>query len=85
MVPLPATRQHPEARTRRAVNTGVSVSYASAPACVCSLPLLPRPPHLQKEFPSTDAFSSLSPIPGFTKWLLGCFKSKAKEHGRSDC
>uniref|UniRef100_A0A8C2R2R0 Malonyl-CoA decarboxylase, mitochondrial n=1 Tax=Capra hircus TaxID=9925 RepID=A0A8C2R2R0_CAPHI len=38
---------------------------------------------LQKEFPPLDAFSSLSPIPGFTKWLLGLLKSKAKEHGRS--
>ena len=51
--------------------------------CVCSLPLLPHPPRLQKEFPALGAFSSLSPIPGFTKWLLGLLKSKAKEHGRS--
>ncbi|XP_055001571.1 malonyl-CoA decarboxylase, mitochondrial [Sorex araneus] len=26
---------------------------------------------LQREFPQLGAFSSLSPIPGFTKWLLG--------------
>nr|XP_020770741.1 malonyl-CoA decarboxylase, mitochondrial [Odocoileus virginianus texanus] len=38
---------------------------------------------LQKELPQLGAFSSLSPIPGFTKWLLGLLKSKAKEHGRS--
>ncbi|XP_055269027.1 malonyl-CoA decarboxylase, mitochondrial [Moschus berezovskii] len=38
---------------------------------------------LQKEFSQLGAFSSLSPIPGFTKWLLGLLKSKAKEPGRS--
>uniref|UniRef100_A0A480ID59 Malonyl-CoA decarboxylase, mitochondrial n=2 Tax=Sus scrofa TaxID=9823 RepID=A0A480ID59_PIG len=39
---------------------------------------------LQKEFPHLGVFSSLSPIPGFTKWLQGLLKSKAKEHGRSE-
>ncbi|XP_074226457.1 malonyl-CoA decarboxylase, mitochondrial isoform X2 [Camelus bactrianus] len=37
-----------------------------------------------QEFPHLGTFSSLSPIPGFTKWLLGLLKSKAKEHGRSE-
>lgn len=49
---------------------------------MCSLPSSPAP-RLQKEFPQLGAFSSLSPIPGFTKWLLGLLKAKAKEHGRS--
>uniref|UniRef100_A0A452UKN9 Malonyl-CoA decarboxylase n=1 Tax=Ursus maritimus TaxID=29073 RepID=A0A452UKN9_URSMA len=39
---------------------------------------------LQKEFPHLGTFSSLSPIPGFTKWLLGLLNSQAKEHGRSE-
>ncbi|XP_028341230.1 malonyl-CoA decarboxylase, mitochondrial isoform X1 [Physeter macrocephalus] len=39
---------------------------------------------LQKEFPHLGTFSSLSPIPGFTKWLLGLLKSKAKDHGRNE-
>ncbi|XP_006888942.1 PREDICTED: malonyl-CoA decarboxylase, mitochondrial [Elephantulus edwardii] len=37
---------------------------------------------LQREFPQLGAFSSLSPIPGFTKWLLGQLSSQ-KEHGHS--
>ncbi|KAM6222844.1 malonyl-CoA decarboxylase, mitochondrial [Rhynchocyon petersi] len=37
---------------------------------------------LQREFPQLGAFSSLSPIPGFTKWLLGLLSSQ-KEHGRN--
>ncbi|XP_036896196.1 malonyl-CoA decarboxylase, mitochondrial [Sturnira hondurensis] len=39
---------------------------------------------LQKEFPHLGTFSSLSPIPGFTKWLLGLLKSQAKDHGRNE-
>ncbi|XP_025860637.2 malonyl-CoA decarboxylase, mitochondrial [Vulpes vulpes] len=39
---------------------------------------------LQKEFPHLGTFSSLSPIPGFTKWLLGLLSSQGKEHGRSE-
>ncbi|XP_025776604.1 malonyl-CoA decarboxylase, mitochondrial [Lynx canadensis] len=39
---------------------------------------------LQREFPHLGTFSSLSPIPGFTKWLLGLLNSQAKEHGRSE-
>ena len=50
---------------------------------MCSLHL-PSPTHraLQREFPHLGTFSSLSPIPGFTKWLLGLLNSQAKEHGR---
>lgn len=53
--------------------------------CVCSLHLL-SPPYrtLQKEFPHLGTFSSLSPIPGFTKWLLGLLNSQAKDHGRNE-
>lgn len=36
---------------------------------------------LQREFPHLCAFSSLSPIPGFTKWLLGQLGTQAKEPG----
>uniref|UniRef100_A0A5F9C0Y8 Malonyl-CoA decarboxylase C-terminal domain-containing protein n=1 Tax=Oryctolagus cuniculus TaxID=9986 RepID=A0A5F9C0Y8_RABIT len=39
---------------------------------------------LQKEFPHLAVFSSLSPIPGFTAWLLGLLNSQAKERGRSE-
>lgn len=39
---------------------------------------------LQKEFPHLGTFSSLSPIPGFTKWLLGVLNAQAKDHGRSE-
>ncbi|XP_069871946.1 malonyl-CoA decarboxylase, mitochondrial-like [Dipodomys merriami] len=39
---------------------------------------------LQKEFPHLGAFSSLSPIPGFTKWLLGLLSPQAKEHGKNE-
>ncbi|XP_012868378.1 PREDICTED: malonyl-CoA decarboxylase, mitochondrial [Dipodomys ordii] len=39
---------------------------------------------LQKEFPHLGAFSSLSPIPGFTKWLLGLLSLQAKEHGKNE-
>ncbi|XP_008137933.1 malonyl-CoA decarboxylase, mitochondrial isoform X1 [Eptesicus fuscus] len=39
---------------------------------------------LQKEFPHLGTFSSLSPIPGFTKWLLGLLNSQAKDHGRNE-
>ncbi|KFO35764.1 Malonyl-CoA decarboxylase, mitochondrial, partial [Fukomys damarensis] len=39
---------------------------------------------LQKEFPQLGAFSSLSPIPGFTKWLLGLLNSQTREHGRNE-
>uniref|UniRef100_A0A8D0GUW9 Malonyl-CoA decarboxylase, mitochondrial n=1 Tax=Sphenodon punctatus TaxID=8508 RepID=A0A8D0GUW9_SPHPU len=38
---------------------------------------------LQKEFPQIKAFSTLSPIPGFTKWLIGLLSSQTKEMGRS--
>ncbi|XP_008563629.1 PREDICTED: malonyl-CoA decarboxylase, mitochondrial, partial [Galeopterus variegatus] len=37
---------------------------------------------LQKEFHHLGTFSSLSPIPGFTKWLLGLLNSQTRErHG----
>lgn len=52
---------------------------------MCSLHLPPptnRAP--QKEFPHLGTFSSLSPIPGFTKWLLGLLNAQAKEAGRSE-
>lgn len=52
--------------------------------CVCSLHLLPPYRALQKEFPHLGTFSSLSPIPGFTKWLLGLLNSQAKDHGRNE-
>uniref|UniRef100_A0A8C5LH61 Malonyl-CoA decarboxylase, mitochondrial n=1 Tax=Jaculus jaculus TaxID=51337 RepID=A0A8C5LH61_JACJA len=39
---------------------------------------------LQKEFPHLGVFSSLSPIPGFTKWLLGLLTTQAKEQGRNE-
>uniref|UniRef100_A0A4X2L8N3 Malonyl-CoA decarboxylase, mitochondrial n=1 Tax=Vombatus ursinus TaxID=29139 RepID=A0A4X2L8N3_VOMUR len=39
---------------------------------------------LQKEFPHLETFSSLSPIPGFTKWLLGTLSSQTKELGRNE-
>ncbi|EHB08187.1 Malonyl-CoA decarboxylase, mitochondrial, partial [Heterocephalus glaber] len=39
---------------------------------------------LQKEFPQLGAISSLSPIPGFTKWLLGLLSSQTTEHGRKE-
>lgn len=39
---------------------------------------------LQVEFPQISAFSSLSPIPGFTKWLLGTLNSQTKESGRME-
>lgn len=39
---------------------------------------------LKVEFPHIGTFSSLSPIPGFTKWLLGILSSQAKEHGRNE-
>nr|XP_020138381.1 malonyl-CoA decarboxylase, mitochondrial [Microcebus murinus] len=51
--------------------------------CVFSAPL--PPPHaLQKDFPHLGTFSSLSPIPGFTKWLLGLLNSQTRELGRSE-
>uniref|UniRef100_A0A4W3JG54 Malonyl-CoA decarboxylase n=1 Tax=Callorhinchus milii TaxID=7868 RepID=A0A4W3JG54_CALMI len=34
---------------------------------------------LQGEFPGMRQFSSLSPIPGFTKWLLGILNQQIKE------
>ncbi|XP_043937177.1 malonyl-CoA decarboxylase, mitochondrial [Protopterus annectens] len=39
---------------------------------------------LQGEFPHMKHFSSLSPIPGFTSWLLGALSSQAKEMSGSD-
>ncbi|XP_060110309.1 malonyl-CoA decarboxylase, mitochondrial [Heteronotia binoei] len=39
---------------------------------------------LQMEFPQLKVFSTLSPIPGFTKWLIGLLSSQLKEAGRSD-
>ncbi|XP_053126598.1 malonyl-CoA decarboxylase, mitochondrial [Hemicordylus capensis] len=38
---------------------------------------------LQMEFPQIKAFSTLSPIPGFTKWLVGLLSSQSKDSGRS--
>lgn len=52
--------------------------------CVFSPPPFPTLRALQKEFPHLGTFSSLSPIPGFTKWLLGLLNSQAKDHGRSE-
>ncbi|XP_043842967.1 malonyl-CoA decarboxylase, mitochondrial isoform X2 [Dromiciops gliroides] len=40
--------------------------------------------NIQKEFPHLETFSSLSPIPGFTKWLLGTLSSQTKELGRNE-
>uniref|UniRef100_A0A674JAV4 Malonyl-CoA decarboxylase n=1 Tax=Terrapene triunguis TaxID=2587831 RepID=A0A674JAV4_9SAUR len=43
--------------------------------------------HLKKavgEFPQIKVFSSLSPIPGFTKWLIGLLTSQTKEQGRNE-
>lgn len=40
--------------------------------------------YLQKELPQIKAFSTLSPIPGFTKWLVGLLSSQAKEQGRNE-
>ncbi|KAM9302295.1 malonyl-CoA decarboxylase, mitochondrial [Gastrophryne carolinensis] len=39
---------------------------------------------LQAEFPQILEFSSLSPIPGFTKWLLGVLNSQTKESGKTE-
>ncbi|KAG8437481.1 hypothetical protein GDO86_008255 [Hymenochirus boettgeri] len=39
---------------------------------------------IQEEFPQIEEFSSLSPIPGFTKWLLGVLGSQIKESGRTE-
>uniref|UniRef100_A0A8C8RCB3 Malonyl-CoA decarboxylase n=1 Tax=Pelusios castaneus TaxID=367368 RepID=A0A8C8RCB3_9SAUR len=39
---------------------------------------------LQGEFPQIKVFSSLSPIPGFTKWLIGLLSSQTKEEGRNE-
>ncbi|XP_039359515.1 malonyl-CoA decarboxylase, mitochondrial isoform X2 [Mauremys reevesii] len=39
---------------------------------------------LQGEFPQIKVFSSLSPIPGFTKWLIGLLTSQIKEQGRNE-
>ncbi|XP_077144723.1 malonyl-CoA decarboxylase, mitochondrial [Ranitomeya variabilis] len=39
---------------------------------------------LQGEFSQLSEFCSLSPIPGFTKWLLGAFNSQTKELGRTE-
>lgn len=39
---------------------------------------------VQGEFSQLSEFSSLSPIPGFTKWLLGSFNSQTKELGRTE-
>ncbi|XP_073164169.1 malonyl-CoA decarboxylase, mitochondrial isoform X3 [Lepidochelys kempii] len=36
------------------------------------------------EFPQIKVFSSLSPIPGFTKWLIGLLSSQTKEQGRNE-
>lgn len=49
---------------------------------MCSLPLLPRPHTCRRNSPLGRLFQPVS-HPGFTKWLLGLLKSKAKEHGRS--
>lgn len=38
----------------------------------------------QGEFPLISEFSSLSPIPGFTKWLLGLLNSQTKDSGRME-
>ncbi|XP_039619432.1 malonyl-CoA decarboxylase, mitochondrial [Polypterus senegalus] len=38
---------------------------------------------LQSEFPSLDQFSSLSPIPGFTVWLLGLLNQQRNDGRRS--
>ncbi|KAJ7311869.1 hypothetical protein JRQ81_006184 [Phrynocephalus forsythii] len=38
---------------------------------------------LQMEFPQIKVFSTLSPIPGFTKWLTGLLSSQSKETGKS--
>ncbi|XP_062997247.1 malonyl-CoA decarboxylase, mitochondrial [Elgaria multicarinata webbii] len=38
---------------------------------------------LQVDFPQIKAFSTLSPVPGFTKWLVGLLPSQSKETGRS--
>lgn len=50
----------------------------------CSLPSLLHLPAVQREFPHLGAFSSLSPIPGFTKWLLGLLSVQGKEYGRNE-
>ncbi|NXY84224.1 DCMC protein, partial [Alcedo cyanopectus] len=39
---------------------------------------------LQKELPQIKAFSTLSPIPGFTKWLVGLLSSQTKELDRNE-
>ncbi|XP_062817918.1 malonyl-CoA decarboxylase, mitochondrial [Anolis carolinensis] len=39
---------------------------------------------LQMEFPQIKVFSTLSPIPGFTKWLVGLLSSMSKESARSN-
>nr|XP_020657599.1 malonyl-CoA decarboxylase, mitochondrial [Pogona vitticeps] len=38
---------------------------------------------LQMEFPQIKVFSTLSPIPGFTKWLVGLLSSQSRETGRN--
>ncbi|KAG8513127.1 Malonyl-CoA decarboxylase, mitochondrial [Galemys pyrenaicus] len=47
-------------------------------------PTVPVASRSSREFPHLGAFSSLSPIPGFTKWLLGLLSAQAKEPGRSE-
>ncbi|XP_053305305.1 malonyl-CoA decarboxylase, mitochondrial [Spea bombifrons] len=39
---------------------------------------------LQAEFPQIEEFSSLSPIPGFTKWLVGVLNSQTKDGGKTE-
>ncbi|KAJ6657192.1 hypothetical protein lerEdw1_002781 [Lerista edwardsae] len=38
---------------------------------------------LQVEFPHIKVFSTLSPIPGFTKWLVGLLSAQSKDQDRS--
>ncbi|KAG7522397.1 malonyl-CoA decarboxylase, mitochondrial [Solea senegalensis] len=41
-------------------------------------------PHIKSEFPHMAQFSSLSPIPGFSSWLLGLLSQYRKESRGSD-
>lgn len=69
-------------------SVGRCLCIADAPLnflCVFSPPAFPHPYRaLQREFPHLGTFSSLSPIPGFTKWLLRLLNSQAKGHGRNE-
>ncbi|KAG8437480.1 hypothetical protein GDO86_008255 [Hymenochirus boettgeri] len=82
---IPCTEAEEASKVKSAIFYSISLTQQGLQGVELGNYLIKRVvKELQEEFPQIEEFSSLSPIPGFTKWLLGVLGSQIKESGRTE-